>query len=104
VVDANGTARVAVPRTSFGEKEREVVTFDGLSASSFRYDTGVEAIRISNRRGNVVVLPYLGQMVWAAAFDGVDLAMMGWMAPSRHRCAKVGLSKTNLNGAIHERG
>jgi hypothetical protein len=75
VVDTIGTVRVALRRESFVEKEREVVDFDGLSAGTFRYDTGVEAIRLSNHRGKVVVLPYLGQMVWAAAFDGVDLAM-----------------------------
>jgi hypothetical protein len=62
-------------RASFGEKEREAARFGGLAASLFRYDTGVEAIRLSNARGNLVVLPYLGQMVWSATFDGVDLAM-----------------------------
>jgi hypothetical protein len=25
--------------------------------------------------------------------------LMGWMAPSRHRCAKVGLSKTPTDGS-----
>src|SRR5580692_4172618 len=34
----------------------------------------------------------------------VLLAMMGWMAPSRHRCAKVGFQTTPTTGAIHERG
>jgi Domain of unknown function (DUF4432) len=75
VIDANGTVRVSLRREDFGEKDREVVRFDDLSASTFRYGTGVEAIRLSNRRGHVVVLPYMGQMIWSAAFDGVDLAM-----------------------------
>jgi len=75
VIDANGTVRVALRREDFGEKEREVARFDDLSASTFRYRTGVEAIRLANGRGHVVVLPYMGQMIWAASFDGVDLAM-----------------------------
>jgi len=29
-------------------------------------------------------------------------AMMGWMAPSRDLCAKVGLSQHQRTGAIHE--
>jgi hypothetical protein len=29
-------------------------------------------------------------------------AMMGWMAPSRHQCAKVGFVTTPTTGAIHE--
>ena len=66
---------VALARAAFGEKEREAVRYGGLSASVFRYDSGVEALRLSNARGGVVVLPYLGQMVWSATFDGVELAM-----------------------------
>ena len=69
------SAHFALTKMSFGEKERETVVFGGLKASLFRYDTGVEAIRLSNARGHVVVLPYLGQMVWSAVFDGVELAM-----------------------------
>ena len=36
---------------------------------------GVDAIRLSNARGSVIVLPYMGQIVWSAKFDGVELAM-----------------------------
>ena len=67
--------RVALKRSSFGEKEREAVASGALKASLFKYDTGIEAIRVSNSRGNVVVLPYMGQIVWSATFDGVELAM-----------------------------
>ena len=68
-------AYIALQRNSFGDKEREAVAFGGLTASLFRYDSGVEAIRLSHARGHVIVLPYLGQMVWSAVFDGVELAM-----------------------------
>jgi hypothetical protein len=83
VINANGTVRAALRREGFGAKEREVVRFDDLSASTFRYGTGVEAIRLSNSRGHVVVLPYMGQMIWSAAFDGVDLAMTSMFAEPR---------------------
>jgi hypothetical protein len=66
---------VSLRRAAFGEREREVVRWGSLSASAFRYDTGVEALRLVNERGSVVVLPYLGQIVWSATFGGVDLAM-----------------------------
>lgn len=74
---------VALRRASFGEKEREAVRHGGLTASLFRYDTGVEAIRLSNARGSVVVLPYLGQIVWSATFDGVELAMQSMFRAPR---------------------
>lgn len=66
---------VALRRSSFGERERVAVRYHGLGASILRYDTGIEAIRLSNPRGHVIVLPYMGQMVWSAVFDGVELAM-----------------------------
>ena len=73
--DVLGTAEFALRRASFDAKERNAVRYHGLEASLFRYDSGIEAIRLSNRRGNVVVLPYMGQIVWSATFDGVELAM-----------------------------
>ncbi|SOD98261.1 aldose 1-epimerase family protein [Caenispirillum bisanense] len=62
-------------KSFFGETERPVAEIDGLSASLFRYDSGIEAVRLTNRRGHLVVLPYFGQMIWDAVFDGVDLTM-----------------------------
>ena len=54
----DGSVQMSLRRSSFGEKEREAVCYGGLTASQFRYDTGIEAIRLSNARGSVVVLPY----------------------------------------------
>ena len=75
--------RVMLQRAAFGEREREAVAAKGLTASLFRYDTGVEAIRLSNTRGNVVILPYMGRMVWSAAFDGVPLEMQSMFPAPR---------------------
>ncbi|MBU5377566.1 MAG: aldose 1-epimerase family protein [Pantoea sp.] len=41
----------------------------------FRYPAGIEAVRISNQRGTVTVLPFYGQMIWDACFDGHRLTM-----------------------------
>ncbi len=62
-------------KSFFGEAERPIAEAHGMTASLFRYDSGIEAVRLSNRRGHLVVLPYYGQMVWDAVFDGVDLTM-----------------------------
>ena len=66
---------VSLERTYFADTERVMVRHGGLSASLFRYSTGVEAIRVCHPRGQVIILPYLGQMIWRATFDGVELAM-----------------------------
>jgi len=47
----------------------------GMSVTAFRYPSGVEALRVENARGHIIVLPFMGQIIWAAEFDGVDLTM-----------------------------
>jgi hypothetical protein len=83
MTQGDGAAQFALRPQYFGEKEREAARFGDLSASLFRYDTGIEAVRLRNPRGEVVVLPYLGQIVWSATFDAVDLAMRSMFAEPR---------------------
>ena len=53
-----------------------VVAEDGeFKAVGFRYSTGVEALKVSNRRGSFTILPWMGQMIWRCDFDGRELAM-----------------------------
>ncbi|SNB77217.1 protein of unknown function [Arboricoccus pini] len=66
---------VRLERTFFNEHARVILQTRGLRASIFRYPTGVEAIQIANDRGHLVVLPFMGQIIWDAIFDGVDLTM-----------------------------
>ena len=67
--------KIHLSRAQFGEKERVFLQAGGIEVSLFRYETGIEAVRLANARGYVVVLPYLGQMVWDASFEGVRLTM-----------------------------
>jgi len=59
----------------FTEKERLFTEHAGIKVSLFRYDSGVAAIKISNERGNLVILPYKGQQIWSCFFDDRDLKM-----------------------------
>lgn len=59
----------------FTKDEKEIVSFGKLSASLFIYSTGVKAVRLKNDRGAIVMLPYMGQMIWRAAFDGYEMTM-----------------------------
>ena len=49
----------------FSEKERTLLQHGELSVSLFRYETGVAAMRISNARGQMVMLPFQGMAVTA---------------------------------------
>ena len=81
---AEAEARFALRREMFGDKEREIARFGDLSAHAFRYDTGVEALRLRNPSGDAIALPFLGQMLWSARFEGVDLAMRSMFAEPRN--------------------
>jgi hypothetical protein len=43
--------------------------------TAWTYPSGVKALGLHNSRGHLVVLPYQGQMIWSALFDGCDLTM-----------------------------
>ena len=46
-----------------------------FKAVAFRYSSGVEALKVSNKRGSFTILPWMGQAIWRCDFDGVELAM-----------------------------
>ncbi|EIT84846.1 DeoX [Fictibacillus macauensis ZFHKF-1] len=59
----------------FTSKKNTLFKDRNMKVSIFRYASGVEAIEVENERGSIVVLPYLGQMIWDVTFDDVDLKM-----------------------------
>ena len=59
----------------FSERERVLVEHGPLTASTFRYDSGVCALRLKNDLGELVMLPFQGQQIWSAVFGGRDLTM-----------------------------
>jgi len=64
------------------EAETAVLTAGELSATLFRYPTGMAALRLRNARGEMEILPWMGGMIWSAEFDGVNLTMAsGFDAP-----------------------
>lgn len=67
--------RIELSRPMFADKEALLCRMGGIAVSAFRYPSGIEALRVGNGRGEIVVLPYKGQQIWRAAFDGRDLTM-----------------------------
>ena len=66
---------IELKRAFFTSSKQVVFSAGDMSVSLFRYDSGVEAVRLKNSRGHLIVLPFMGQMIWAAVFDGVSLGM-----------------------------
>jgi hypothetical protein len=74
---------VTLRESHFGEAEYEILRSGSLSASLYRFPSGIAAVRLENDRGHLVVLPFYGQMIWDAVFDGVDLGMKDMFAEPR---------------------
>ncbi|WP_218921351.1 aldose 1-epimerase family protein [Bacillus massilinigeriensis] len=69
------TGNIVLQRDFFTENKKVIFENDEMKASLFRYPSGVEAIELINSRGRMVVLPYMGQMIWDLEFDDLDLKM-----------------------------
>jgi hypothetical protein len=59
----------------FAESERLLLESGELRATAFVYPGGVQALRLSNAVGSIIVLPYQGQQVWDVQFYGRTLTM-----------------------------
>lgn len=66
---------IPLKKSFFDDSTTEIARHEGCAAELFRFNTGIEGIRLVNQRGSLVLLPYYGQMIWRATFDGVDLTM-----------------------------
>ena len=62
-------------RSHFEETEHPLVEIGEFCVSTFRYNSGIEALRVRNSRGEIIILPFKGQQIWRAYFDDRDLTM-----------------------------
>lgn len=69
------TLHIDLPEVQFGPVEQTIVSNDRIAVSTFRYRSGVAALRLKTARADIVVLPYKGQQIWRAAFEGRDITM-----------------------------
>lgn len=67
--------RLPLTRDQFQPTPSTLLESEAFRVELYRYPSGIEAVRLHNRRGSVTVLPFLGQMIWEVAFDGHNLTM-----------------------------
>lgn len=67
--------RLPLRRDQFYDTPSTLLQSDDFKVELFRYPAGIEAVRINTRCGSVIVLPFYGQMIWDANFDGHSLTM-----------------------------
>jgi hypothetical protein len=59
----------------FDSAESALAEFGGLSSRIFRYRSGVCALRLTNKVGQLIALPFKGQQIWRLELNGRELAM-----------------------------
>ncbi len=67
--------RINLKKSYFNEREFILAQHGEFKVTSFRYSTGVEALRVDNIKGYFIILPFQGQQIWRAHFCGKDLTM-----------------------------
>ena len=66
---------IALTPEQFTTNETTLAESADFRVLAWTYPGGVRALALENARGRLVVLPYQGQMIWSAIFDGCDLTM-----------------------------
>lgn len=59
----------------FEKKEFNLYKDDNFDITTFVYPSGIEALKLSNSRGHLTMLPFNGLIIWDAIFDGISLKM-----------------------------
>lgn len=59
----------------FSTEERLIVQSDDFSITTKCYPQNIASLKITNSRGHLEILPFMGQMIWDAVFDGQSLRM-----------------------------
>ncbi len=67
--------RVHLSDAMFDRHEAELLVTGDISVTTFRYASGVAALRVRAPRTELIVLPFKGQQIWRAVFDGRDVTM-----------------------------
>lgn len=67
--------RVWINKGLFSDREFVLAENKNMKATAFKYSTGVEAIKVENKKGYFIILPFQGQQIWRASFLGKDLVM-----------------------------
>ena len=65
-------ARMNIRPEFFSDRPVDLVSCGSLSVRAFRYETGIDALKVSNDVASLVVLPYVGMQVWFVTFRGRD--------------------------------
>ncbi len=68
--------KLQLKKEIFGNLETTLLTHGGFTVSAFRYSSGVEALKVENKKGHFIFLPFQGQQLWHVNFGGREISMV----------------------------
>lgn len=67
--------KIFLDKKMFNKESYTIFKSEEFEVNLFKYPSDIEAMELKNNRGRVIILPYMGQIIWALEFDGNDLRM-----------------------------
>lgn len=67
--------KICLNKSYFKENITTILENDDFKVTLFRYPSGIESVKIANAKGYVELLPYMGQIIWDAEFNGISLRL-----------------------------
>lgn len=67
--------RLPLSRALFTTTPTVVLESAEFTVTAFNYPSGIASLKVENSRGYLEILPFMGQMIWDANFDGHGLRM-----------------------------
>lgn len=59
----------------FADRPHILLTYGPFTVTTFLYKSGIAGLKVDNGPSQVTFLPYLGQQIWRAVFNGLDVTM-----------------------------
>ncbi len=67
--------KINLKKEFFTQREFVIAEHKNMKATAFTFTTGVAGLKIENTKGNFVILPFQGQQIWSAEFNGYSYGM-----------------------------
>ena len=82
--------KLPLNKALFTAEAQTLLQSDAFTVTTRRYPRGIESLTIANARGHLEILPFMGQILWDAAFDGHSLRMKNMFARPQPAAEIVG--------------
>lgn len=67
--------KINLKKSFFSDREFVIAESKNMKVTAFKYSMGIEALRVENKNGYFIILPFKGQQIWRANFCGKELTM-----------------------------